>query len=75
MQAVTFQSGAVAALKLQGLKDTVDDVHCNTVFTVASMMAGTGVLKPECATVHSDMGELTDGNDTTVALVCKRLSA
>ena len=59
IKAVTFQSGAVAALKLQGLKvDTVDDVRRNTVFTVASMMAGTGVLKPECATVHSDMGEL-----------------
>tara|TARA_E500000318_G_scaffold77884_2_gene72733 strand:- start:9750 stop:10994 length:1245 start_codon:yes stop_codon:yes gene_type:complete len=65
IKAVTFQSGAVAALKLQGLKvDTVDDVRRNTVFTVASMMAGTGVLKPECATVHSDMGELTDGNNT-----------
>ena len=65
IKAVTFQSGAVAALKLQGLKvDTVDDVRRNTVFTVASMMAGTGVLKPECATVHSDMGELTDSNDT-----------
>ncbi len=61
IKAVTFQSGAVAALKLQGLKvDTVDDVRRNTVFTVASMMAGTGVLKPECATVHTNMGELSD---------------
>lgn len=47
-----FQRGAVASLKLQGLKvDTVDDVRRNTTFTVASMMAGTGVLRPECAAV------------------------
>ena len=47
-----FQQGCVASLKLQGLKvDTVDDVRRNTVFTVASMLAGTGVLKPECAAV------------------------
>ena len=65
VKAVTFQSGAVAALKLQGLKvDTVDDVRRHTVFTVASMMAGTGVLKPECATVHTNMGELSDGANT-----------
>ena len=45
-----FQKGCVASLKLQGLKvDTIDDVRRNTVFTVASMLAGTGVLKPECA--------------------------
>lgn len=45
-----FQRGAVASLKLQGLKvDTVDDIRRNTTFTVASMMAGTGVLRPECA--------------------------
>lgn len=47
-----FQKSAVAALKLQGLKvDTVDDIRRNTTFTVASMMAGTGVLRPECAAV------------------------
>ena len=47
-----FQRSAVASLKLQGLKvDTVDDVRRNTTFTVASMMSGTGVLKPECAAV------------------------
>ena len=47
-----FQKNAVAALKLQGLKvDTVDDIRRNTTFTVASMMAGTGVLRPECAAV------------------------
>jgi len=47
-----FQKSAVASLKLQGLKvDTVDDIRRNTTFTVASMMAGTGVLRPECAAV------------------------
>jgi hypothetical protein len=47
-----FQKSAVASLKLQGLKvDTVDDVRRNTTFTVASMMSGTGVLRPECAAV------------------------
>ena len=47
-----FQKSCVASLKLQGLKvDTVDDVRRNTTFTVASMMAGTGVLRPECAAV------------------------
>jgi hypothetical protein len=47
-----FQKGCVASLKLQGLKvDTVDDIRRNTVFTVASMMNGTGVLRPECAAV------------------------
>tara|TARA_Y100001938_G_scaffold20502_2_gene26017 strand:+ start:9033 stop:10208 length:1176 start_codon:yes stop_codon:yes gene_type:complete len=50
IKSIVWQSNAVAAIKLQGLKvDTVDDIRRNTVFTVASMMAGTGVLKPECA--------------------------
>jgi hypothetical protein len=54
IKAMTWQKSAVAALKLQGLKvDTVDDIRRNTVFTVASMMAGTGVLRPECAVFHT----------------------
>lgn len=45
-----FQSGCVASLKMQGLKvDTVNDIRRNTVFTVASMLSGTGVLRPELA--------------------------
>ena len=37
---------------MMGLKvDQVDDVRRNTVFTVASMMGGTGVMKPEHAVV------------------------
>ena len=60
--AVIWQSGAVASISKTGLKvDTVDDVRRNTVFTVASMMSGTGVLKPELCSVVStiDIGEQT----------------
>jgi hypothetical protein len=61
-----FQKGCVASLKLQGLKvDTVDDVRRNTTFTVASMMAGTGVLRPECAALLiGQTATNTDANTT-----------
>ena len=50
IKSVIWQAGAVASLRLQGLKvDTVDDIRRNTTFTVASMMGGTGVLAPERA--------------------------
>ena len=56
IQGLIWQDSSVAALRLQGLKvDTVDDVRRNTVFTVASMMSGTGVLRPECAAVICDV--------------------
>jgi hypothetical protein len=43
-----FQPEAVAGLSLQGLKvDSIADVRRNTQFTVASMMKGTGILRPE----------------------------
>jgi len=52
IKGMIWQSKAVASLSLQGMKvDTVEDVRRNTNFTVASMMAGTGVLRPECAAV------------------------
>jgi hypothetical protein len=58
-----FQSGCVASLKLQGLKvDTVDDIRRNTTFTVASMMGGTGVLRPELAAVL--VGQSTQNTDS-----------
>jgi len=62
-KAIMWQRGAVASLSLQGLKvDTVDDVRRNTNFTVASMMKGTGVLRPECAVCCIDgSGSLTPG--------------
>lgn len=52
VKGILFQRSAVGSLSLMGLKvDTVDDVRRNTTFTVASMMKGTGVLRPECAAV------------------------
>ena len=65
--AIIWQSGAVASIQKSGLKvDTVDDVRRNTVFTVASMMSGTGVLKPEVASVVStvDIGAISSGSLT-----------
>ena len=62
-----WQRGCCASLSLQGLKvDTVDDVRRNTVFTVASKLAGTGVLRPElaCAVVDST-GSLTPASTRT----------
>lgn len=45
---IIFQAEALAALSLMGMKvDTIQDVRRNTQFTVASMMKGTGILKPE----------------------------
>ena len=52
VKAVIWQPKAVAQLNSTGLKvDTVDDIRRNTTFTVASMMGGTGTLRPECASV------------------------
>ncbi len=50
--ALIWQKGCVASLNKTGLKvDTVDDIRRNSVFTVASVMGGTGVLRPEVASV------------------------
>jgi hypothetical protein len=47
-----FQREAVVGLSLQGVKaDTVEDVRRNTQFTVASCLKGTGVMRPELASV------------------------
>jgi hypothetical protein len=62
--AIIWQKSAVASIQKTGLKvDTVDDVRRNTQFTVASMMSGTGVLKPECASVvmKVDLGAYGSG--------------
>ncbi len=54
VQGLLWQRGAVASVVKQGLKvDTVDDVRRNTVFTVASMFRGGGVLRPELAATLS----------------------
>lgn len=62
IRAVMWTPDCVASLRLQGLKvDNVDDVRRNTSFTVASIMAGTGVLRPECAAIiHTLYGAATD---------------
>ena len=58
VRAVMWTPEAIAGIRLQGLKvDTVDDVRRNTAFTVASMMAGTGVLRPECAAIVHGFGD------------------
>ena len=63
VKAVIWQPKAVASLSLTGLKvDTVDDIRRNSVFTVASMMAGTGVLRPECASVVRGTGTASGGS-------------
>lgn len=65
IRAVMFTPDAVASLRLQGLKvDTVDDVRRNTTFTVASMMQGTGVLRPECAAIITTNTPTAAGWDT-----------
>lgn len=52
VKAILFQRGGVASIAKTGLKvDTVDDIRRNTVFTVASMLSGTGVLRPELCSV------------------------
>jgi hypothetical protein len=53
VKALIWQRDAVASLSLQGMKvDTIRDIRRNTQFTVASVMRGGGVLRPElCAAV------------------------
>lgn len=49
VKAMIFQKSCIGTLSLMGMKvDTIEDVRRNTTFTVASMMKGTGVLRPEC---------------------------
>lgn len=56
VRAVMWTPECMAGIRLQGLKvDSVDDVRRNTTFTVASMMAGTGVLRPECAALITSL--------------------
>ena len=72
---IIFQAEAVASLSLQGLKvDSIADVRRNTQFTVASMMKGTGLIKPEMVKLLvSSAGTATrvnvaahlDGSDVT----------
>lgn len=65
---IIFQPEAIAGLSLMGMKvDTVQDVRRNTQFTVASMMKGTGVIRPElCRALVS--GSLAAGSITRAKL-------
>lgn len=62
--AMIWQKSCVASLNKTGLKvDTVDDIRRNTVFTVASVMGGTGVLRPEVVSLVMTAGtDVARGN-------------
>jgi len=48
VKALIWQKSAVCSLRLQGMKvESVKDVRRGTYFTVSSIMAGAGVLRPE----------------------------
>ena len=52
VRALIWMPECVASLRKTGLVvDTEDDIRRNSTFTVASMMSGTGILKPELAKV------------------------
>lgn len=60
-----FQSEAIAGLSLMGMKvDTVADVRRNTQFTVASMMKGTGILRPELCQLLIGLNSVTTVDTT-----------
>lgn len=66
LHGVIFQPEAIAGLSLQGMKvDTVQDVRRNTQFTVASMMKGTGLVRPELCRAIVGMN---DGSPTRAEL-------
>jgi hypothetical protein len=77
LHGVIFQPEAVAGLSLQGMKvDTVADVRRNTQFTVASMLKGTGLIRPELCraivgidgtTSRSDLRALLNGAANNLA--------
>ena len=58
IKGLMFRKGGVASIKKQGMKvDTVNDVRRNSVFTVASMFHGGGILRPEfCSVLYSGTG-------------------
>jgi hypothetical protein len=59
-----FQPEAIAGLSLMGMKvDTVADVRRNTQFTVASLMKGTGIIRPELCQVLVGINNGGAGSD------------
>lgn len=68
-----FQPEAIAGLSLMGMKvDTVADVRRNTQFTVASMMKGTGIIRPELCQLLVGLNNTqvsgAAGNDTSAEI-------
>lgn len=57
VKALIWQKSAVCSLRLQGMKvETVKDVRRGTFFTVSSIMAGAGILRPElCGAIQGDI--------------------
>jgi hypothetical protein len=69
LHGIIFQPEAVAGLSLQGMKvDTVQDVRRNTQFTVASMMKGTGLVRPELCRAIVGIDGSTSRSDLATAL-------
>lgn len=56
IKALIWQRSAVCSLRLQGMKvESVKDVRRGTYFTVSSIMAGAGILRPElCAVIQGN---------------------
>ena len=79
VKGLLFQKGGVASIQKTGLKvDTVDDIRRNTVFTVASMLSGTGVLRPELCSIivggDAALGGGTPGSAISKAELATALS-
>ena len=82
---IIFQKEAVAGLSLMGMKvDSIQDIRRNTQFTVASMLKGTGILRPELCqiligltteTVSSVAVADTEGEVNTRVLLAALLGA
>jgi hypothetical protein len=60
VKALVWQRNAVCSMRLQGMKvETVKDVRRGTFFTVSSIMAGAGILRPElCGAIQGDISAL-----------------
>lgn len=56
VKALIWQKSAVCSLRLQGMKvESVKDVRRGTYFTVSSIMAGAGILRPElCGAIQGE---------------------
>jgi hypothetical protein len=56
VKALIWQKSAVCSLRLQGMKvESVKDVRRGTYFTVSSIMAGAGILRPElCGVIQGE---------------------